>query len=587
MEEFKPGIPSEPEPSTDEEKKKKRKRRGQYRFGTAVEIDTELASEKKPLSALDIALANLAIKRRKEAEAQPEVAKKKAEDKAEPKTEETNRESADESSDTQTEPDEFKRTAAPLEASRRPGEVETKASETSQSEDEPAYKNEATQNLEPHQFSGGEVIYSRSDNEPVTEHVLPLRTEATQEAQEPSAAEPDPTHEPVEGPQPVSRAPAELRPAFEAAESTEPDEPVEPDPTQAPAWQTTSPSKANVAPSSVHSSGANPNQGQNPNIVPPVPPAAYYNQQQMPNNANVLPTNPHNPNQPVFSKQDVEDAMYGAAKSAQSRGVLTGLLVGGAYEHFKHKRREKRQNKRFKQQAQKLEQTNSNLQFNQQEQAKQQAVQSSRLATAESRYLASEKRFHTQSTQPEPSAGTITGSGWGSPERAPQSSAERLRQSVAEAPDLSKSNVAAVQASEQPLEIPKDHRIETSAWHAIEIDSKTGKPAEHPSLTYGQEYFRERAHENTPVDSLAAQSNNPTALAKVGAAVARFAGSSAPKDSTGVPPNASQQGPPKTRSEQAKSALSDAGKRMATSSGPVWPWVVALAVIVIVLFVLM
>lgn len=40
-----------------------------------------------------------------------------------------------------------------------------------------------------------------------------------------------------------------------------------------------------------------------------------------------------------------------------------------------------------------------------------------------------------------------------------------------------------------------NHRVETSAWHRIELDAKTGRVAEDPKLAYGQEFFKERQNE--------------------------------------------------------------------------------------------
>lgn len=48
---------------------------------------------------------------------------------------------------------------------------------------------------------------------------------------------------------------------------------------------------------------------------------------------------------------------------------------------------------------------------------------------------------------------------------------------------------------DQRVELPDDHRLEQSAWHRIELDSKTGKVVESPTIAYGQEFKREQGRE--------------------------------------------------------------------------------------------
>jgi hypothetical protein len=48
---------------------------------------------------------------------------------------------------------------------------------------------------------------------------------------------------------------------------------------------------------------------------------------------------------------------------------------------------------------------------------------------------------------------------------------------------------------DQRVELPDDHRLEQSAWHRIELDSKTGKVVESPTIAYGQEFKREQGQE--------------------------------------------------------------------------------------------
>jgi hypothetical protein len=57
--------------------------------------------------------------------------------------------------------------------------------------------------------------------------------------------------------------------------------------------------------------------------------------------------------------------------------------------------------------------------------------------------------------------------------------------------------------TQEDYEVAKGSRVETSAWHRIEIDEKTGKPVDNPELAYGKEFKREKAQEvlkKAPVD---------------------------------------------------------------------------------------
>jgi hypothetical protein len=244
------------------------------------------------------------------------------------------------------------------------------------------------------------------------------------------------------------------------------------------------------------------------------------------------------------TKQEVEDAVYYATKSGQNRGVLTGLLVAGGDEHFKHKRREKRQEKRFQKQSKQLEQNRADQHFFFDDQAKRQMNTEQRFAAAERRF---EQHFH--------------------PEKQP-----------------AKPEQHRLDTPEQ-LAIPADHRLETSAWHSIEIDNKTGRAVENPAFTYGKEYYRERAQEATPKQQRNAATGE---VALVAAAMGQSDSSNPPAaPPIGMPniPLATTQGSPTKAA--LKSGLKSLGSSDSDNSnqGPLWPWLVALVVVVICLIV--
>ena len=145
------------------------------------------------------------------------------------------------------------------------------------------------------------------------------------------------------------------------------------------------------------------------------------------------------------------------------------------------------------------------------------------------------------------------------------------------------------------LEIPQEHVLQSSAWHSIEIDKRTGRPVENPTFMYGREYYRERAHETGPVSRrnaaagevalvAAARSGNSSAGGTTAGAVGvQDANAST---STNIP-SATTQGPPSR--QKAKDAASSVRNHLTAPSatGPIWPYLVALVVILFCLVVLL
>lgn len=52
------------------------------------------------------------------------------------------------------------------------------------------------------------------------------------------------------------------------------------------------------------------------------------------------------------------------------------------------------------------------------------------------------------------------------------------------------------QVEVEERDVPDDRRVETSAWHNIEVDKKTGKAVENPTVEYGEEFKREQEQES-------------------------------------------------------------------------------------------
>lgn len=130
---------------------------------------------------------------------------------------------------------------------------------------------------------------------------------------------------------------------------------------------------------------------------------------------------------------------------------------------------------------------------------------------------------------------------------------------------------------ETPSELPPDRRVETSAWHRIEIDTKTGKLVEKPSLEYGEEYYRERAHEAAPLD-------DDVKVAAGEVALVAAASKEEPANNGGTPqiPSASTQQP-----LGPSASLQRSFTQRSSAAGPLWPYVLVLLVIGIALFLVL
>lgn len=378
---------------------------------------------------------------------------------------------------------------------------------------------------EPVEFSGGEVILHLQGDRPIAERVLPLHAEEEPEA--------EPTEEPVFEPPIFSPQPEQQR--QEQAES--------PEPVAAGGGGEVPPTQPPEAPPTPFEQPPEPPRSPSELLQPR--PEDIYTQPDF-SAADTAPTTFGG--EQLVTKKEADDAAYYAARAGQNRGLVTGLLVGGAYEHFKHKRREKRQAKRFRQQSKQLEAARQDYAFGLQEQAR----SDQRAEDMERRFSTSGKRFENSAN----------------PEKLPQGAVERPK----------------LDPGEQLLNIPADHRLETSAWHTIEVDSKTGKAVEDPAFQYGHEYYQERAQESAPP-----QQRNAT-TGEV--ALAAVAGVQAPGNSGTLPPvqipDASTQGPPSSiPKRQNTDSNKDSNSTSATSAAPLWPWLVALAVVVICLVALL
>lgn len=230
-------------------------------------------------------------------------------------------------------------------------------------------------------------------------------------------------------------------------------------------WHNTMPASPNTQPNTAP-------QVNNPNTLPANPnvvPATYA---PLPASPNTAPQAQMQPNVLTSFNPNVQ----ASPNTIANRNFLAGILVGGTVEHFRHRRREKKQRKQQEKQAKRMEgmgreQTELERRLNQYKQSASGLKQSvgERLQQLSTRQEYMSRRSGEQQSQLEKLL-----------------AAQKLA-SVEKIPDQPE--------TPEQVEVPSDRRIETSSWHRIEIDKKTGRPVEHPTLEYGHEFQREQHQE--------------------------------------------------------------------------------------------
>lgn len=212
----------------------------------------------------------------------------------------------------------------------------------------------------------------------------------------------------------------------------------------------------------------------------------------------------------------------------EGRNLLTGILIGGIFEHIRHKRREKRTERKHSETIRSLKkdqraQESRMAQVEQKHERRQTALeaklhrlQSERPMSAKKTEAAAKKTSTTSAREQVAAAfgGSTTETKTVAPaERPTRSESMKLRAVSQEAkaanlsPDdaeraakiaAAREAVQRIEADNQPTvprELAPDRRVEQSAWHTIEVDKKTGKAAENPMLAYGQEFEHEQHQE--------------------------------------------------------------------------------------------
>ncbi len=291
------------------------------------------------------------------------------------------------------------------------------------------------------------------------------------------------------------------------------------------------------------------------------------------------------PSEQVVTKREHNNALYRAEKTGQNRGVAAGLVAGWWLgRRFLRKKMTREFAAKTKEQDKKINQTETTLHFSQEEQAKQRSeIERQRLEL--NRYQAAVSSQQAERTRAAALAGGTLSRVAERHPGAPEQRERREQQPVVQRPEQAQvqpNRVALEPQSENQVAVPPEHVIQSSAWHHIEVDTRTGRPVETPSFQYGQEYYRERAQEAMPI----AQRN--AAAGEVALVAATAAGASGGDDTTAAKPSGSsgQPGASSSSSPYIPSANTQGAPTPQpgrSSSGPIWPYLVALVVIVLCL----
>lgn len=349
---------------------------------------------------------------------------------------------------------------------------------------------------------------------------------------------------------------------------------------------------------------SNPNFGGIPNAnnynQPPTPPYTGGNPNIM------LPGQPNNnPNTTPRQPSTLEQRPIVIEKHNH---FLAGLIVGGLYEHFKHRKREKqlkKENEQIKQDVidlhsqqfkneEQLKKVKTELASNQQsfEQVSKIGSETVRPVEGSAASIQEQKAVSTPSRVGEIVTDTIKAAAElaavplvvatekNRPFEVPRSAEFGPALNIAEK-QQSKPEVLpqAAEAQDEPLEVAEGAHVEMSSWHRIEVDNKTGRAVENPATAYGHEFEVEHRQETRGGDTDAGLQSAAQAVHFGSGQTQSTQASSMPADTQLGAQNASS---------KARNPTEETQKISQDSSGPIVGLSIALVVAIgLLIFVLL
>ncbi len=197
--------------------------------------------------------------------------------------------------------------------------------------------------------------------------------------------------------------------------------------------------------------------------------------------------------------EDVSDAYYRGRK----HGTSSGVLAGGVFGWWLGRRGKREIAVKAKSEAEKRDKEIRNLK-------NQQALIAERLAamegTKENLPVLSKKQETFTGRSPEPgktetpampaATETLIPAAWD------EKTLAKTPEKPTPKPELPLENQP---ITEETYQAPVGRRIETSVWHRVEIDEKTGRAVENPELAYGEAFRREQQQERLAREAAEAQ----------------------------------------------------------------------------------
>lgn len=290
-------------------------------------------------------------------------------------------------------------------------------------------------------------------------------------------------------------------------------------------------------------------------------------------------------NQILEQRWALERAEHYGRRYGRAEAVLGGAILGGFFEHIRHKSRERKMERQAKQLHQKQEKRLNDLEFqhnllktDQLELArKQEAARYERKAEAKQE-MATIARAQMSEAEAIKRAQEVTHSAQ-EQEREKAALIERLNAQAAHQEQLEAENML----------LNAENHIEESAWHSIEVD-KAGHAVQDTNIEYGHEYYQERGHESGPKDVVTRDS--VTGAAALTAATmtqssqgAQQQGSTAPP-MVGMPTQSASSTAYEDSTYNSSQNTADGANQSSTSAAAVVVLLIALTVVAVLILIL-
>lgn len=294
---------------------------------------------------------------------------------------------------------------------------------------------------------------------------------------------------------------------------------------------------------------------------------------------NVIPSAPNAlPVLLLAQRLALETAKTVGRAKGRVEGLIAGAVIGGGVEHVRHTRHEKKMERRTKEAFAKRDQKIENLEYNHQ-QLKTEQLELARRAEADKRQIREAAKAEMARTVEEQM--TLARTENNAVFEAAKRTAELKEEERKKAETIERLNSQAMEQERQEAERLQgpENRLETSAWHTMEVD-KHGHVVEDSKLEYGHEYYRERSHETAPAQQVDAKAGVAAVSSLVGG------GSSASSDdSSRVAPGWAPL-PSTSQATGVTQTQTDDAERENLDVAALLPWIIILITVGVLIWLL-